>query len=108
MRYIVIATLIACLVLAVLASMARAHDFYPIECCSGQDCAPVEKVEMVAGATFAGALGFVPALPVMVVTTKHGTAAVPPNLMPKQSPDAQMHACVHLGKLICLFLPPTF
>jgi len=30
--------LLACLVLGVLVGSAKAHDWFPKECCSGQDC----------------------------------------------------------------------
>jgi len=45
--------LVACFVLSVgilvFSNQAKSHDWYPMECCSGLDCAPVEKVEMLAG-----------------------------------------------------------
>jgi len=76
----------------------KAHDWYPIECCSGQDCAPVTAVSFVAAQPDEP--------PVMVVTTMFGTKPVPKNLVPKESPDSRMHACIYQGHLICLFLPP--
>jgi hypothetical protein len=30
------------------AQTGQAHDWYPIECCHGMDCAPVEKIETLA------------------------------------------------------------
>jgi len=98
--------LMACLAFA-LASAAYAHSWYDPDCCSGFDCSPVEKVEMVAGARFYGAQSLAPALPVMVVTTKHGTVAVPHGFKTRQSKDGAMHACIVGGNLICLYLPPS-
>lgn len=91
-----------------LAAPATGHSFYAMECCSGQDCAPVDKVEVVAGATFFGGQPMSAVPPsVMIVTTRHGTVVVPQNFKTRESPDGQMHACIHNGKLLCLYLPPT-
>jgi hypothetical protein len=78
-----------------------------MECCSGQDCAPVEKVEILPfnqAGVFSNFRSPVPS--VMLVTTKNGTASVPPNLERRQSQDNRMHACIYGGKLICIFVPP--
>jgi hypothetical protein len=81
------------------ATPLAAHDWYPPECCSGQDCAPVSAVSFVASSPNE--------LPVMVVTTEHGTKPVPRSLTPRESPDGRMHACIYQGNVICLFMPPT-
>jgi hypothetical protein len=60
-------------------SLPVSHDWYPMECCSGTDCAVVEYV------TSAYRLATDPALPILTVTTKHGTAAVPPDFPRKES-----------------------
>ncbi len=106
MRTIIAATLLLCLLFATLATVA-AHSFYDRERCSGQDCAPVEKVDMVAGALYSGPPDQKNVLPVMVVTTKHGMAAVPRNMKIRPSPDGRMHACILSGNLICLYVPPN-
>lgn len=82
-----------------LATPIASHEWYPLECCSGQDCAPVTAVSFVAADPGEP--------PVMVVTTEHGTKPVPKNLTPRESRDGRMHACIYQGSLICLFLPPT-
>ena len=78
------------------ATPAAAHDWYPIECCSGMDCAAVEKVEMVPGPGIARCsdpgLGVGPGA--MLVTTKHGTVVVPANFPRRESKDNRMHACM--------------
>ena len=94
------------------ASVANAHDWYPLECCHAQDCAPVDKAEtsMPPISIPPHAMGFtaiVPPLPTLTVTTKHGTAPVPANLQRRPSPDGRMHACIRDGKVICLFIPPS-
>ena len=49
-------------------------------------------------------------LPILIVTTKHGTAPVPPNFPRRASKDGEMHACIRsvrdTMKVICLFVPP--
>ena len=93
------------LVLAAMAAFPSAsHDWYPLECCSGTDCAVVEHVSYARSADAQADL------PVLLVTTKHGTASVPPNFPRRASKDGEMHACIRLVrdtmKLICLFVPP--
>lgn len=109
MRLVLFTALVVALLLSGLASVL-AHDWYPVHCCSGQDCAPVDRAEMVAGAAMTGALQLSP-LPLMLVTTKHGTAVVPPNFVRQESPDHQLHACMRKRgdtmELICLFVPPS-
>jgi hypothetical protein len=83
---------------------SASHDWYPMECCSGTDCAVVERV------TYASSAGADADLPTLIVTTRHGTVPVPPNFPRRPSKDADMHACIRLVrdtmKLICLFVPP--
>ena len=97
--------------LLVAGTPAMAHDWYPLECCHGMDCAPVEKVEFVptpASTTGTGALT-VPSL--MMVTTKHGSVLVPATFPRRESKDNRMHACMRPSdggmRLLCLFIPPS-
>src|SRR5689334_23246835 len=91
---------IAIFVLAMLASLkvapipialntAIAHDWYPYECCSAMDCAVVDKTETVPADKFtSNLLGGSPAfasIPLLVVTTKHGTVVVPANFPRRES-----------------------
>jgi len=101
--------------LMAIATPAAAHDWYPMECCHGMDCAPVEKVEMLSGPSVASMLSS-PAhanpLDGMLVTTKHGSVLVPANFPRRESKDHRMHACMRPGqggtmRLICIFLPPA-
>jgi hypothetical protein len=102
--------------LLALSTPAAAHDWYPMECCSGLDCASVEKVEMLPGPGIASLLS-TPAqasmsLGEMLITTKHGTVAVPANFPRRESKDHRMHACMRKDgnggmRLICLFMPPA-
>jgi hypothetical protein len=89
---------LALLVVIAVARPARAHEWYPRECCSEQDCAPVTDVSFVAAD--------VGSLPVMIVTTKFGTKPLAPETKVASSKDSRMHACIYQGKLLCLFLPP--
>jgi hypothetical protein len=111
-RYLFAGLVGACVLLGiVLVAMtpARGHDWYPMECCSSQDCAPIDKVEQVP-TSMASMFSVVPgkAMPsVMVVTTKHGTVMVPPNFPERVSKDGRAHACIRGNKLLCLFVPPS-
>ena len=91
-------------------SKVLAHSWYPLECCSSMDCAPVDKVEIVSQHAIASFLAppanaSVPSS--MVITTKHGTVVVPVNFKMRESQDGGMHACIVKGKLVCLFMPPS-
>jgi hypothetical protein len=87
-----------------IQSPAIAHEWYPMECCHGQDCAPVESVQTLAPASTNG-------LATLVITTKYGTAVVPPDFPRRDSKDNRMHACMRQGAtgrihLLCFFVPP--
>jgi hypothetical protein len=102
------------------ANMARAHSdghqLYDADCCNQIDCAPVTKIEIVPQSRVHAGLGLLPqtGLPsTTLITTIHGTVAIPPNLDPKarrQSRDHRMHACIRQTagglKLICLYDQP--
>lgn len=82
----------------VIATPAIAHDWYPIECCQGMDCAPVEHAEVQEGST-------------LVVTSRHGTGVVPASMPRRESKDNKMHVCMRPTgngqmRIICVFLPP--
>ena len=98
--------LLAALLLAALSAPASPHSdgamIYDADCCSGIDCAPVERAESSAIAT---AAGLVPSQ--LTVTTRHGSATVPVDFPMRQSRDGRMHACIRMGILICLYMPPT-
>jgi hypothetical protein len=90
--------------LGLAASLGSAHEWYPVECCSGHDCAEVEH------ATYDRVPGVDGTLPILAVTTVHGTALVPQNFPRRESRDGKMHACMLPGRgemrLVCLFIPP--
>lgn len=93
-------------VIAAIIYPVYAHDWYPMECCSGMDCAPVEKVERIPDPSNPTAL------PLLLVTTKHGTVAIPTNFPLRQSQDNRMHVCMRpsqtpgVNRLLCVFIPP--
>lgn len=99
-----VATLSAMALALAIQSPTLAHEWYPMECCHGRDCAPVESVETLAPASTNG-------LATLVVTTKYGTAIVPPDFPRRESQDNRMHACMRQGAtgrihLLCFFVPP--
>jgi hypothetical protein len=97
-------TLLAMALSVAIQSPAIAHEWYPMECCHGRDCAPVESAETLAPAGTNG-------LATLVVTTKYGTAIVPADFPRRESKDNRMHACMRQGAtgrihLLCFFVPP--
>lgn len=110
-----------CVLALLAAEQVMAHDWYPMECCSGLDCAVVTEVFHANSGQLAPT-----ALPPergqdlfgkigpMFVTTKIGTVEVPDAFPRRRSLDGQWHACMRTkyenGKfagfrLICLFEP---
>lgn len=84
--------------IALAPRLARAHDWYPAYCCSGQDCYEIgpEDVEFVGQGYFIKATG-----------EYYPRDAVP------ESPDGKFHRCSVQGKregrTLCLFAPtPAF
>lgn len=104
-------TAFAASLLALSTLPAEAHDWYPHECCHGQDCAVVESIRVIDPSMTTTADGQIMAT--MRVTTRHGTAIVPSNFPRRESKDNRMHACMRFSlemkdmKLICLFMPPS-
>lgn len=88
------------LFLVLFTSNVNAHSWYPMECCSNMDCAPVEKVIFTKFDN--------EKLPNMIVTTKFGTATVPHDIKFRVSKDSNLHACIVKASLKCIFVPPLF
>lgn len=91
-RTIVLAT--ALLVSA--ADVLSAHSWYPEDCCSGEDCAPVMSIRQAPEGRY--------------VTSKHGTVLVPAALKPRRSEDGDFHVCMTTNEaglklLQCFFEP---
>lgn len=102
---------IAMWIAVIKATAAAAHDWYPVECCHSLDCAPVTSTAYVAGAAYdSTGKAIASPMPELVVTTKIGTAVVPPDMPRRISPDNQMHACINntgMGSYVmCIFIPP--
>jgi hypothetical protein len=88
MKTLTITLLYALTAISILSGTARAHSWYPIECCHDNDCAPIVKEDH------------------HTVTTSHGTVTVPQNFKPiRPSQDSKSHACIVNNKLICIFRP---
>jgi hypothetical protein len=90
---------------AVLASLfvaspvARAHEWYPLECCDGRDCGPADTVVRRDDGSY--------------LVTARGLSVVIPATYGKwkSSPDGQVHVCIRqlvMGGsiLICAFRGP--
>ena len=78
---------------------AHAHDWYPRECCSNQDCAPADTVVRQDDGSF-------------LVTARGMTVVIPPNYsLWRNSPDGQVHVCIRKLRsgseyLVCAFRGP--
>ena len=96
--------LIAVFALLLGVGGADAHSWYSAECCSGQDCAPVDRSELLTPLQ-AGLFPGNSQLPTLWVETKHGKGIVPSTMIPRESRDSSMHACIRAGKVICIYLP---
>lgn len=83
---------------AMLVMPASAHEWYPKECCSGIDCGPVERAELLSDGS-------------LQLTSSVGTTVVPASFPRQASPDQQMHICMvrysHFDNMrpVCLFVP---
>ena len=102
----VVATLFFSLAIPVIIDgKAIAHDWYPSECCSGVDCAPVSATGFVQPPAV-GVLGPPSAhasTPLMSVTTPRGTVVVPPNFRRRESKDNGLHACIAISDGVSLY-----
>ena len=83
------------------SGMTAAHEWYPPDCCHGQDCAAVTSLRRLPDGGFR-------------VETTHGFGVIPRGFLTRPSLDDKAHACLrqigpdeeHLGWLVvCLFLP---
>lgn len=91
---------IFCLLLALFAPQARAHSWYPVECCFSMDCAPVDVTPRRDGDR-------------LHVTTKHGEAWTDAETkiheVPAAHDDGKVHACIiqrdGKSKVRCVFFP---
>jgi hypothetical protein len=110
--YLFVCMLMTCVFMGLCIMVALPHSFYPHECCHDQDCAPVEKVELLSGPAMASMLAPSGLPSATLVTTKHGSVVIPQGFPRRQSPDGRAHACMRRGAsgtmtLICYFEPPN-
>jgi hypothetical protein len=95
-RRLVLSAVIAGLI-AVQPS-AHAHNWYPLECCGGKDCAAADSVVQRSDGSY--------------LVTAHGMSlVVPEGYYWRPSPDGQVHVCVrHIGgiglMIVCAFRGP--
>jgi hypothetical protein len=83
---------------------AKAHEWYPHDCCHGGDCAAVDQVTRIASAGGDETQ--------FVLTSRHGTAILAPDFPLRESKDHRMHVCMRpslyggMG-VICVFMPSS-
>lgn len=80
--------------LMLLSTPARAHDFYEYDCCSDRDCAPVDRATVVEGPN-----GY--EVPSLGLTVPYGDSRH------RVSQDGDYHLCVspNTGRLLCIYAP---
>lgn len=99
MKRIQILCLMASAGLFPLAPGARAHDWYPAECCSDKDCAPADTVVRREDGSY-------------LVTARGMSVVIPANYAKwRISPDGRVHVCVRRLRsgseyLVCAFSSP--
>ncbi len=77
--------------LAVFASVnTQAHDWFPLECCGGNDCKEITKWEDYSMTHWK-------------ITNSDGTQMVNKKFFIRPSKDFKRYMCVHDGKLYCIF-----
>lgn len=79
---ILVAAILAIFGIALLVARAKAHSWYPPECCSGQDCRPVDSCHLPDGT-----MGLVYAPGTCTPIDWSRVREMP-------SPDGQWHACL--------------
>jgi hypothetical protein len=93
------ASLAAVLTLVAPVSGARAHDWYPRECCSNRDCGPAETVVRRDDGSY-------------LVTMRGMSVVIPADYRNwRPSPDGRIHVCIRKLRsgseyLICAFRGP--
>jgi hypothetical protein len=84
--------------LLVASSVARAHEWYPLACCGGEDCGPADIVIRRDDGSY--------------LVTAHGMSLeIPGEYYWRPSPDGQVHVCVrHIAGIgtmvVCAFRGP--
>lgn len=83
---------------AAISEYAKAHEWYPISCCSGYDCepVPVDAVEELANGDFRVRYHSKRGGPIDVVVPAKDV---------KDSQDGRWHACATPVRFMCLFKP---
>jgi hypothetical protein len=82
-----------------LPQAARAHDWYPLECCSDRDCAPADTVLRREDGSF-------------LVTARGMSVVIPADYQRwRNSPDGRIHVCIRKLRsgseyLVCAFRSP--
>ena len=84
--------------LLVASPVARAHQWYPLACCGGEDCGPADIVIRRDDGSY-------------LVTARGISLEIPEEFYWRPSPDGQVHVCVRpiggMGMMVvCAFRGP--
>lgn len=89
---------------ALCAGHAKAHSFYPWECCAGYDCAPV-KAERVKEGEGGFTFTILPGEHPMAKDWKEARQFFIPYREARPSPDGEYHLCIVAGEAKCAWAP---
>lgn len=86
-------------------SSVLAHSWYPWECCSDNDCAPIKEIVVLEN----GDLKITITLKLKgekgeVIGSYDTSAVFPKDFEQRTSKDGETHACIIAGKPKCLFI----
>jgi hypothetical protein len=95
---IYLGTLIECLLVLPSGDPARAHSWYPRQCCGGEDCRKVDKIDFLPSGDMVMHVGWI-------------KVVVPRNFVKQPSQDADAHVCMSIAtgtfRPVCVFMPGT-
>jgi len=87
-----------CLTVLPSGDPARAHSWYPRQCCGGEDCRKVDKIDFLPSGDMVMHVGWI-------------EVVVPRNFVKQPSQDAYAHVCMSIAtgtfRPVCVFMPGT-
>lgn len=74
--------------------VVNAHSWFPIECCSGNDCKEITEFSEIGDK--------------WLISTKEATVLIDKSFPIRSSLDAKKYVCIHNKKVYCLFFPASY
>jgi hypothetical protein len=98
MMLVCLGTFTGCLFVLPDGDQARAHSWYPRQCCGGEDCRKVDKIDLLPSGDMVMHVGWI-------------EVVVPRNFVKQPSQDADAHVCMSIAtgtfRPVCVFMPGT-